>query len=99
MPPDHNMVAPYPGQRLSFMGSSLDPAQDTDERRQALLEQARIAGRRAAEALAVSAGLAERHAQRAEAAGDLERAGYEREVARRARAAVEQIRDHPRPGA
>jgi hypothetical protein len=79
------------------MGSSFNP--DRDERRQALLEQARIAQRRAAEALAVSAGLAERHAQRAEAAGDLDRSRYEREVARRAWAAVEQIRDHPGPAA
>jgi hypothetical protein len=64
-----------------------------------LIERTRIARFHAAEALAVSAELAERHAQRAEAAGDLERAGYERNMARRARAAVVQIRDPERPDA
>jgi hypothetical protein len=81
------------------MGSSLDPNQDPDERRQALLERVRIARSRTADALAASATLAERHARRAEAAGDVERADYERRVARRARKAAEQIRDHPLPGA
>jgi hypothetical protein len=81
------------------MGSPLAPDHDDHARRQALLERARIARCRAAEALEASAALAERHAQRAEAWGDVERAEYERRVARRVRTAVKQIRDHPSPGA
>jgi hypothetical protein len=83
---------------VSLMAASLDPDQDADERRQARLEGARTAGRRAADALEASAALAERHAQRAGAAGDRERADYERQVARRAREAAERIRDHLQPG-
>jgi hypothetical protein len=65
-------------------------------------ERAQAARSRAAEVLAVSAGLAERHAERAEANGDLERAQYERAVARRVWATVERLRNNPpsaaRPG-
>jgi hypothetical protein len=65
------------------------------ERAQAALERAQAARSRAAEVLAVSAGLAERHAERAEANGDLERAQYERAVARRVWATVERLRKNP----
>jgi hypothetical protein len=58
-----------------------------------MLERARAARDRAAEGLAVSAGLAERHAERAKASGDLERAEFERAAAKRVRAAVERLRD------
>jgi hypothetical protein len=82
------------------MGPSLDPDRDAaDERRQALLDRARLTQSRAAEALAVSAALAEGHAERAEAAGDVERAEYERKMARRAWATVERIRGRLPPGA
>jgi hypothetical protein len=63
------------------------------------LDRARVTQRRAAEALAVSAALAERHAQRAEAAGDVDSAEHERNMARRAWATVEQIRGRLPPGA
>jgi hypothetical protein len=81
------------------MGSSLDPDRDADERRHALLDRARVTQCRAAEALAVSAALAERHAQRADAAGDVERAEHERKMARRAWATVEQISGRLPPSA
>jgi hypothetical protein len=67
---------------------SLDAAHNASQRSQLALERALAARRRSAEVLAVSAGLAERHAEQAEARGDLERAEHEREVARRVRAAL-----------
>lgn len=72
------------------------------ERTLAALERVQTARSRAAAVLTVSAGLAERHAERAEANGDLERAQYERAVARRVWATVERLRNNPpsaaRPG-
>jgi hypothetical protein len=66
---------------------------ETEAAARALLERARAARDRAAEVLTVSAGLAERHAERAKASGDLERAEHERAVADWVRAAVERLRD------
>ena len=59
------------------------------EQTRAIRERSQAARTRATQVLAVSAGLALRHAERAEANGDLESAQYERAVARRVWAAVE----------
>jgi hypothetical protein len=62
------------------------------ERAQAARERAQAARSRVTQVLAMSAGLAERHAERAEANGDLERAQNERAVAGRVWASVERLR-------
>jgi hypothetical protein len=59
------------------------------EQRRAIRKRSQAARTRATQVLAVSAGLAQRHAEVAEANGDLERARYERAVASRVWAAVE----------
>jgi hypothetical protein len=61
-------------------------------------ERAQAARTRATQVLVVSAGLAERHAEVAEANGDLERAKYERAVARRVWTTVERLRNDPASG-
>ena len=59
------------------------------EQRRAIRERSQAARTRATQVLAVSAGLALRHAEAAEKNGDLESAQYERAVASRVWAAVE----------
>ena len=68
------------------------------DRARAARERAHAARTRATQVLAVSAGLAERHAEVAEANGDLERAKYERAVACRAWTTVERLRNNPPSG-
>jgi len=67
----------------------------SSERAQATRQRAHAARDRAIQTLVVSAGLADRHAERAEANGDLERAQYERAVARRVLAKVARLRKNP----
>jgi hypothetical protein len=82
-----------------MMDSSPDAGRDAVTPPPTVVERAQAARRRTAEVLAVSADLAERHAQRAEASGDRRRADYERDLACRARATVQRLREDPLRGA
>ena len=74
-----------PGRRVFLAaGQNEGAVKDID----GVLARAEEARRRAADAVERSAELAEEHARRAEAAGDIERAEFERAAARKAREAV-----------
>src|SRR5215210_515005 len=88
----HAPQACTPGEMGCLMGSSLEGIQPAFARSQSALDRAKAARSRAAEVLALSAGLAERHAERAEARGAPGRAEDGREVARRMWATVERLR-------
>jgi hypothetical protein len=85
--------APHQGETGVVMGFPGAWDSGPSERRLAAVERVQAARSRAAAVLVVSAGLAQRHAERAEANGDLERAHYERAVARRVWASVERLRE------
>ena len=73
---------------------------DMSERRdyEALARLQAAARRHAAEVLAVSAALAEQHADRAQAQGDLTAAEHQRETARRVRATLKRLSAHSAGG-
>jgi hypothetical protein len=78
-----------PGRRVSLApGQNEGAVKDID----GVLARAEEARRRAADGVERSAELAEEHARRAEAAGDIGRAAFERATARKAREAVTRLR-------